>query len=185
MKKYCIKITRRKDPPCERSRYSFGMIRNEGSKASPGERLGSLIAAQDEIAVTFEKLVNENGFALDYNRHGGQDKIRCISTAFTGYLRAGDEIFEKALLVLQIAWGGHPDSLRHEVLDSVLRFLEIYDDEVSLDRLVIRLCMTEPIRIYEEGKKAGSRYSGYRRYLYQIYKLYIGTNPEYFLPKRF
>ena len=113
MKKYCIKITRRKDPPCERSRYSFGMIRNEGSKASPGERLGSLIAAQDEITVTFEKLVNENGFALDYNRHGGQDKIRCISTAFTGYLRAGDEIFEKALLVLQIAWGGHPDSLRH------------------------------------------------------------------------
>ena len=89
-----------------------------------------------------------------------------------------DELFEKALLVLQLAWKGHPDSLRHEVLDSVLRFIEIYDEEIDPDRLIFQLCQVDPIRIWEEGKKAGTRFSGYRRYLYQIYKQYIGMNPR-------
>lgn len=133
MKRCRIRVSPRKTSRAVNSPYTFGVIRDESPKATPGERLESLIATQDEIAVTFEDLVNRNGFALDFNRHGGWGKICCISTAFTGYLRAGDELFEKALLVLQLAWKGHPDSLRHEVLDSVLRFIEIYDDEIDLE----------------------------------------------------
>ena len=185
MKRCRIRVSTRKPSRTVNSPYTFGVIRDESPKATPGERLESLIATQDEIAVTFEDLVNSKGFALDFNRHGGWGKICCISTAFTGYLRAGDELFEKALLVLQLAWKGHPDSLRHEVLDSVLRFIEIYDDEIDLDRLIIQLCRVEPTRIWEEGRKAGNRFSGYRRYLYQIYRQYIGMDPRYYLPRKF
>ena len=185
VKRYRIKISRRVSNQSERDQFSFGMIGDGKSKATAGERLESLIAEQDEIAVTFENLVNRNGFALDFNRHGGWGKICCIATAFTGYLRAGDELFEKALLVLWLAWEGHPDSLRHEVLDSVLRFLEIYDGEIDLDRLVTQLCLVDPIRIWENGRKAGNRFSGYRRYLFQIYQQYIGRDPKYYLPRKF
>ena len=173
MKRCHIRVSTRNKPQTLKSQYSFGGIHT------------GLQNDQDEIAVTFEELVNSYGFALDFKRHGGWGKICCISTAFTGYLRAGDELFEKALLVLQLAWKGHPDSLRHEVLDSVLRFIEIYDEEIDPDRLIFQLCQVDPIRIWEEGKKAGTRFSGYRRYLYQIYKQYIGMNPEYYLPKKF
>ena len=76
-------------------------------------------------------------------------------------------------------------NVSYEVLDSVLRFIEIYDEEIDPDRLIFQLCQVDPIRIWEEGKKAGTRFSGYRRYLYQIYKQYIGINPEYYLPKKF
>ena len=103
VKRYRIKISRRVSNQSERDQFSFGMIGDGNSKATAGERLESLIAEQDEIAVTFENLVNRNGFALDFNRHGGWGKICCIATAFTGYLRAGDELFEKALLVLWLA----------------------------------------------------------------------------------
>ena len=185
MKRCHIRVSTRNKPQTLKSQYSFGGIHTGLQEPTPGERLESLIADQDEIAVTFEELVNSYGFALDFKRHGGWGKICCISTAFTGYLRAGDELFEKALLVLQLAWKGHPDSLRHEVLDSVLRFIEIYDEEIDPDRLIFQLCQVDPIRIWEEGKKAGTRFSGYRRYLYQIYKQYIGMNPEYYLPKKF
>ena len=185
VKRYRIKISKGVPQQSERDQFSFGMIGDGRFKEPAGERLELLIAEQDEIAVTFEELVNRNGFALDFNRHGGWGKICCIATAFSGYLRAGDELFDKALLVLWLAWEGDPDSLRHEVLDSVLRFIEIYDEEIDLDRLIFQLCQVDPIRIWEEGKKAGTRFSGYRRYLYQIYKQYIGMNPEYYLPKKF
>ena len=38
---------------------------------------------------------------------------------------------------------------------------------------------------WEEGRKAGNRFSGYRRYLYQIYRQYIGMDPRYYLPRKF
>ena len=185
VKRYRIKISKGVPQQSERDQFSFGMIGDGRFKEPAGERLELLIAEQDEIAVTFEELVNRNGFALDFNRHGGWGKICCIATAFSGYLRAGDELFDKALLVLWLAWEGDPDSLRHEVLDSVLRFLEIYEEKIDLDRLVARLCLMDPIRIWEDGRKAGNRFSGYRRYLFQIYQQYIGRDPKYYLPRKF
>ena len=185
MERCCFRLSKKGLHQSERELFSFGIIRDGSPKETSGERLEALIAPQDEIAVTFEQVVNSNGFALDFNRHGGWGKICCIATAFSGYLRAGDELFDKALAVLWEAWEGHPDSLRHEVLDSVLRFLELYDRRLDLDRLIGRLCLVDPIRIWEDGRKAGNRFSGYRRYLYQIYRQYIGTDPDYFLPRRF
>ena len=185
MKKCHIKLSARNTHSYARTQFSFGIIEGMRSRVTAGRIMEALLAERDEIAVAFEKLVNANGFVLDFNCSQGWGKICCISTAFNGYLRAGDELFDKALMVLQLAWEGHPDSLRHEVLESVLRFLEIYDQEINPDRLVDQLCLVDPIRIWEDGKKAGKKFSGYRRYLYQIYRQYIGTDPEYYLPRRF
>ena len=52
VKRYRIKISRRVSNQSERDQFSFGMIGDGNSKATAGERLESLIAEQDEIAVT-------------------------------------------------------------------------------------------------------------------------------------
>lgn len=75
MKRCHIRVSTQNKPQNLKSQYSFGVIHTGLQKPTPGERLESLIADQDEIAVTFEELVNSYGFALDFKRHGGWGKI--------------------------------------------------------------------------------------------------------------
>ena len=161
-----------------------GAFQRGSARLTAGEKLAALLEAGDEKATAFERSITRHGFCLDYNRSRGWKKICCISTAFKDYLRAGNALFEKGLQVLWLAWRGHPDSLRHEILDCIIRFLEIYDEEIDECRLIKKLSAIEPIQICKAAKEAGG-FSGYRRYLYQIYLLYIGDEIIFFLPRKF
>lgn len=173
-----------RDSPAIDSFIISGTFKNALARLTAGEKLAALLEAGDESATSFERSITRHGFCLDYNRSRGWKKISCISTAYKDYLRAGNVIFEKALQVLWLAWKGHPDSLRHETLDSIIRFLEVYNTEIDECCLIRKLSAIEPIQIYKAGKNTVG-FSGYRRYLYQIYLLYIGNESKPFLPRKF
>ena len=161
------------------------LFKNGTSGLTAGDKMSGLIKTGDPRAAAFERVVAKYGFVLEYSRHGGQGKICCISTAFTGYLRVGEPRFQAALWILKAAWNGNPDSLRHEVLDSVIRFVDLYHNEYDPGRLICQLRSVDPMRIYTRGRSAGARLSGYRRFLYQIYLIYMGASQKYFLPRKF
>ena len=185
MDKYHVSFSPEENERTERAIPYRVLFKDGPSGPTAGEKMVGLIEAGDPKAAAFERILIRQGFALDCHRHGGWGKICCVSTAFTGYLRVGDERFEEAMRILQAAWKGSPDSLRHEVLDSVVRFVDLYHGEYDPGRLICRLRAVDPVKIFVDGKLAGSRLVGYRRYLYQIYLIYIGTNRKYFLPRKF
>ena len=64
MKRCHIRVSTRNKPQTLKSQYSFGGIHTGLQKPTPGERLESLIADQDEIAVTLKNLLIATGLHL-------------------------------------------------------------------------------------------------------------------------
>ena len=63
MKRCHIRVSTRNKPQTLKSPYTFGSTSTGSQKPTSGERLEALIADQDEIAVTFEELVNSVSFS--------------------------------------------------------------------------------------------------------------------------
>lgn len=110
--------------------------------------------------------------------NGGRDlPIRC--KVFYG-LTESDE----ALQAIVDAWKGDPDSLRAETVQGVVEFVYLYHGEYSRRRLVTRLRQVDPVVIFREGR-AMTSLPGYKRYLYQVYRIYNGSSAKTALPMKF
>ncbi len=143
------------------------------SKAlSSGARLRALIAGNDRVALAFKAATEDAGIELDYDQSTGKHRLGCVRTAMVAYIRMGEARYKEAMELLDTAWGGAPDSYRSANITAFTRFVELYHGEYDCQRLLTRLARVDPLTIYREGQAMGLKLSGYKRYLYQVYRIY-------------
>jgi len=65
------------------------------------------------------------------------------------------------------------------------RFVDLYHDEYNAKRLLKQLRKVDPLAIYRSGQAAGLTLTGYKKYLFQVYKIYNGNSKKYALPLKF
>lgn len=152
---------------------------------SAGARIRALIFGGDPIAIAFMEANNNIGICLDYDQERGLNRIGCIKTAYDAYNSIGEERYKEAMNILKTAWNGEPDSFRAENVIGVTRFVDLYHDEYCSHRLVTQLRYVDPLTIYREGRATGINLAGYKKYLYQVLRIYNGSSKKKTLPLKF
>ncbi len=150
-----------------------------------GTKLRARVYSGEPEAVAFVKATNEAGFQIDYDQQRGERKIGCVATALDQYRRVGEKHYEEGLKVILAAWGGEPESLRSGTLSGIIQFVDLYHDEYDASRLIRQLQTVDPLTIYREGQYQGMYYSGYKKYLYEVLRIYNGNDKEGALPIKF
>ena len=125
------------------------------------------------------------GLRLDYSQRRGKYRIACIGTAFEEFKRVSPDCYKEALSIIVDAWHGDPESLRSETVQGVVRFVELYHGEYDPRRLVSRLHRADPLTIYREGRATGINLAGYKKYLFQVFRIYNGNSKKYALKMKF
>ena len=152
---------------------------------SAGARIRALIFGGDPIATAFLKANNDIGIQLDYDQERGRNRIGCIQTALNAYCKIGEERYKEAMAILKAAWNGEPDSFRSENVIGITRFVDLYHEEYNPHRLMTQLRHVDPLSIYREGRATGINLAGYKKYLYQVYRIYNGNSRKHSLPLKF
>ena len=129
-------------------------------------------------------IVNKNTNVSQGDKWGYVACIICINTAFAEFKRVGAEIYKEALTLLLEAWGGDPDSLRAEIIQGIVHFVELYHGEYDRERLIYSLRAYEPKFIYAAGK-AEKELRGVKRYVNLFYRIYNGRRRHSTLPMKF
>ena len=162
----------------------FAQQTGASAPLTAGTRFRALVCGGDEDALAFLNATEDAGLCVDYQQTRGTRRLACISTAFRLYQRVGDELYREAMSVLTEAWKGDPDSLRAETVRGVVEFVALYYGEYNRRRLVTQLHLAAPIVIFREGR-AMTNLPGYKRYLYQVYRIYNGSSARSALPMKF
>ena len=152
---------------------------------SAGARIRALIFGGDPIAIAFVEANKEIGIQLDYDQERGRNRIGCIQTAFDAYQKIGEERYKEAMCILNTVWNGEPDSFRAENVIGITRFVDLYHEEYRRNRLVIQLRLVDPLTIYREGRATGINLAGYKKYLFQVFRIYNGNSKKYALKMKF
>ena len=87
--------------------------------------------------------------------------------------------------ILAAAWDSAPDSFRSENVIAITRFIHIYHDKYNPNRLIEQLSQVDPLTIPRRGHAVGIKFAGYKKYLYQVYKIYNGSDKRNALPLKF
>ena len=151
---------------------------------TPSAKLRANLRGEDKASGEFYEATEEAGLHVGFERGGGVGRIICINTAFAEFKRVGAEVYKEALTILLEAWGGDPESLRAEVLQGFIHFVELYHDEYDRNRLVYSLRAYEPKFIYAAGK-AEKELRGVKRYVNLFYCIYNGRRKHEILPMKF
>ena len=112
----------------------FAMQTGYSAALTPSAKLRANLHGEDKASGEFYEATEDVGFHVGFERGGGVGRIICINTAFAEFRRAGAEIYKEALTILLEAWGGDPESLRAEVLQGFIHFVELYHDEYDRNR---------------------------------------------------
>lgn len=152
---------------------------------SAGARIRALIFGGDPMAMAFLKANEDIGLQLDYDQERGLNRIGCIQTALDAYNKIGEERYKEAMSILKTAWHGEPDSFRSENVLGITRFVDLYHEEFCPSRLISQLRRVDPLTIYREGRATGTNLTGYKKYLYQVYRIYNGNSKKNNLPMKF
>ena len=151
---------------------------------TPSAKLRANLRGEDKASGEFYEATEDVGFHVGFERGGGVGRIICINTAFAEFKRVGAEIYKEALTLLLEAWGGDPDSLRAEVIQGIVHFVELYHGEYDRERLIYSLRAYEPKFIYAAGK-AEKELRGVKRYVNLFYRIYNGRRRHEILPMKF
>ncbi len=145
-----------------------------------GERLRADIVAEDEDACAFVAATEATGatFALDGIR--AEWKIYCIRSAYYIYKNYGSDIYQEALKIIVEAWWGDSDSFLSGILHGVTRFVAMYRDEYSRERLIMRLGSVHPKTITKNARKDTGNIAD--RHMKQILEIYNGSSRSLSLP---
>ena len=162
----------------------FAQQTGASASLTAGARFRALIFGGDEDAMAFLKATEAVGLCVDYKQTRGAKRLACISTAFGLFQKVGDGVYREAMQAIVDAWKGDPDSLRAETVQGVVEFVDLYRGEYSRKRLVTRLRQMDPVVIFREGR-AMTSLPGYKRYLYQVYRIYNGSSAKTALPMKF
>ena len=162
----------------------FAMQTGYSAALTPSARLRANLRGEDKASGEFYEATEDVGFHVGFERGGGVGRIICINTAFAEFKRAGAELYKEALTILLEAWGGDPDSLRAEVIQGIVHFVELYHGEYDRERLIYSLRAYEPKFIYAAGK-AEKELRGVKRYVNLFYRIYNGRRKHSTLPMKF
>ena len=117
-------------------------------------------------------------FALDGIR--AEWKIHCIRSAYYIYKNYGSDIYQEALKIIVEAWWGDSDSFLSGILHGVTRFVAMYRDEYSRERLIMRLGSVHPKTITKNARKDTGNIAD--RHMKQILEIYNGSSRSLSLP---
>ena len=162
----------------------FAQQTGASASLTAGAKFRALVYGGDEDAMAFLKATEAVGLYVDYKQTRGAKRLACISTAFGLFQKVGDKVYWEAMQAIVDAWKGDPDSLRAETVQGVVEFVDLYRGEYSRKRLVTRLRQMDPVVIFREGR-AMTSLPGYKRYLYQVYRIYNGSSAKTALPMKF
>lgn len=152
---------------------------------SAGARLRAQIFGGDPIAIAFMEANKDIGIQLDYDQERGLNRIGCIQTAFDAYLKIGEERYKESMNILKTVWNGEPDSFRAENVLGITRFVDLYHEEYCRSRLIAQLRLVDPLTVYREGRATGINLAGYKKYLFQVFRIYNGNSKKYALKMKF
>lgn len=158
----------------------FAVQTGISSDLKAGERLRADIVAEDEDACAFLATTEATGvtFALDGIR--AEWKIYCIRSAYYIYKNYGAEIYQEALRIIVESWWGDSDSFLSGILHGVTRFVAMYRDEYSRERLIMKLRSVHPKTITKNARKDTGNVAD--RHMKQILKIYNGSSRLLSLP---
>lgn len=162
----------------------FAMQTGDSAALTPSAKLRANLHGEDKASGEFYEATEAAGFHVGFERDGGVGRIICINTAFAEFKRVGAEIYKEALTILLEAWDGDPDSLRAEIIQGIVHFVELYHGEYDQNRLIYSLRSYEPNLIYAAGK-AEKELRGVKRYINIFYRIYNGRRKHDILPMKF
>ena len=163
----------------------FAMQTGDSAALTPSARLRANLRGEDKASGEFYAATEEAGLHVGFERGGGTGRILCINTAFAEFKRVGAEIYKEALTLLLEAWGGDPDSLRAEIIQGIVHFVELYHGEFSEERLLRALRNIHPVDIYRIGQDDPAKLRGWKKYVFPIYTAYNGKCRKDALPMKF
>ncbi len=163
----------------------FAQQFGESSALTAGIRMRALVFGKDPEALAFVRATEDAGIHLDFDQKRGRNRMGCIYTAFREFQCVGAEVYTEALEIVREAWDGEPQSMRGEIVQSVIKFVSIYHDEYNRRRLVRRLSSYDPLTIYREGQAMGVNMPGHKKYLFQVFRIYNGGSRKTSLPMKF
>ena len=163
----------------------FAMQTGYSAALTPSAKLRANLRGEDKASGEFYEATEEAGLHVGFERGGGTGRILCINTAFAEFKRVGAEVYKEALTLLLEAWGGDPDSLRAEVIQGIVHFVELYHGEFSEERLLRALRNIHPVDIYRIGQDDPAKLRGWKKYVFPIYTAYNGKCRKDALPMKF
>ena len=92
----------------------------------------------------------------------------------------GSDIYQEALKIIAEAWWGDSDSFLSGILHGVTRFVAMYRDEYSRERLIARLSTVHPKTITKNARKDTGNTAD--RHMKQILEIYNGSSRSLSLP---
>ena len=93
---------------------------------------------------------------------------------------APTDIYQEALKIIVEAWWGDSDSFLSGILHGVTRFVAMYRDEYSRERLIARLSTVHPKTITKNARKDTGNTAD--RHMKQILEIYNGSSRSLSLP---
>lgn len=150
-----------------------------------GEKIRAEIFAKEALPVAFLNANRDLHIDLDYAQQRGQNRIGCIKTAYEAYRQFGEPRYQEAMAIISSAWNGDPDSFRIGNVIGITHFVDLYHGEYDPYRLITRLHHVDPLTIPREGLASGVEFSGYKKYLNQVFRIYNGSSRKNALPKKF
>ena len=163
----------------------FAQQTGASARLSAGMRIRALVFGGDPEAVQFKDATEAVGLHLDYGQEQGKNRVPCIGTAFSVFQKLGAERYMETLQTILDAWNGSPDSFRRENVQGISAFLDLYHDLYDAKRLVNRLKRYDPLYISREGKASGMTFSGEKKYLNQVWRMYNGGSKNNLLPLKY
>lgn len=163
----------------------FAQQTGASARLTAGTLLRAKVYGGDPEAIAFLRATEAVGLHLSYTQARGRKRIICISTALNEFRRVGLEMYQEALRIIVEAWDGERNSLRAEVIQGVVQFVDLYYGEYNRKRLVDKLRETDPLVISRSGKADSSSLPGDKRYLHQVYRIYNGSSKKSALPMKF
>ena len=150
-----------------------------------GARIRAKAFGDDPIARQFIEVTEAAGALLDLSQKRGKYRLACVATAFKAFQKVGPKKYSEALGILLESWDGDPDSLRSETVTAMCAFVDLFWEEYDRKRLVRRCRKMDPLTVYREGRAMGDTLAGYKKYLYQVWKIYNGASVKTALPLKF
>ena len=163
----------------------FAKQTGESARLTPGTRVRAEVFGEDGNSTAFFNANKGLNIELDFDQERGYMRIGCIQTALDAYQKFGEERYKEAMKINIAAWDGDPDSFRMENIIGITRFVDRYHDSYIPHRLIERLSKVDPLTIPREGHAVGVNLAGYKKYLYQVWRIYNGSGKKYSLPKKF
>lgn len=169
----------------EQEALLFAQQTGISAKLSAGAQLRAQLFGQDPDALAFKEATESVGLQIDYDQDRGKNRLGCVSTARKIYAALGPERYKESMSIIAEAWDGAPDSFRSENVIGISRFVDLYHNEYNRKRLLKQLSKVDPLTIYRSGQAAGLTLAGYKKYLYQVLKIYNGSSKKTALPLKF